>query len=113
MADAALYTVTRASKIKSVAALEPRWVRFLLTLSAILFLILFLLTPLTAVFYEALKKGVGTYLVALKNPDALAAIRLTLLTAAIAVASNLIFGIFAAWAIAKFDFFGKNFLITL
>src|SRR5262245_60763816 len=113
MADASLYTITRASKIKSVASLEPRWVRFLLTLSALLFLVFFLLIPLIAVFYQALKAGFGPYFGALKDPDAWAAIRLTLFTAAIAVTANLIFGVFAAWAISKFEFFGKNFLITL
>ena len=69
--------------------------------------------PLVAVFAQALAKGLGAYLDALREPDALAAIRLTLLTAAIAVPLNLVFGVAAAWAIAKFEFVGKSVLITL
>ncbi len=69
--------------------------------------------PLAAVMFEALRKGLGAYLAALVEPDALAAIRLTLLAAAIAVPANLVFGIAAAWAIAKFDFRGKQLLVTL
>jgi sulfate transport system permease protein len=80
---------------------------------ALLFLALFLFMPLVAVFFEALKKGFGPYFAALAEPDALSAIRLTLLTAAIAVPLNLVFGVSAAWAIAKFEFRGKQFLITL
>ncbi|MGE5490662.1 MAG: sulfate ABC transporter permease subunit CysW, partial [Actinomycetota bacterium] len=68
--------------------------------------------PLAAVFAEALRKGAGAYLEALREPDAWAAIRLTLVTAAIAVPLNLVFGVAAAWAIAKFDFVGKRVLIT-
>ncbi len=113
MSDPSLWQITRASKMKSVTAVEPRWIRWLLTALALLFLTFFLLTPLLFVFAEALKKGVGVYVEALQNPDALAAIRLTFFTAAIAVTCNLIFGIFAAWTIAKFNFFGKNFLTTL
>ncbi|MGH8443012.1 MAG: sulfate ABC transporter permease subunit CysW [Nevskiaceae bacterium] len=92
---------------------EQPWVRWLLTASALLFLAGFLLLPLVAVFTEALRQGVGTYVESLKDPDALAAIRLTLLTAAIAVPLNLVFGVAAAWAIAKFEFRGKAFLTTL
>jgi len=69
--------------------------------------------PLVVVFVEALSKGIGSYLHSLLEPDALAAMRLTLLTAAITVPLNLVFGIVAAWAIAKFEFRGKNTLITL
>jgi sulfate/thiosulfate transport system permease protein len=79
----------------------------------LLFLLLFLLLPLLAVFAEALRQGVGAYFAALIEPDALAAIRLTLLVAAIAVPANLVFGLCAAWAIAKFEFKGKSLLITL
>ena len=79
----------------------------------LLFLLLFLLLPLLAVFAEALRQGAGAYLEALIEPDALAAIRLTLLVAAIAVPANLVFGLCAAWAIAKFEFKGKSLLITL
>jgi sulfate/thiosulfate transport system permease protein len=113
MSDAALWQITRASKIKSVAALEAKWIRVLLTGIALLFLGVFLVTPLVAVFAEALKKGVEVYFLSLKDPDALSAIWLTLLTAAVAVSTNLLFGIFAAWSIAKFNFWGKNLLITL
>ena len=76
------------------------------------FFALFLLLPLIAVFVEALRKGWAAYLAALVEPDAVSAIRLTLLTAAIAVPLNLVFGVAAAWAITKFDFRGKQLLIT-
>lgn len=92
---------------------EPLLVRWLLISVALVFLALFLLVPLAAVFSQALEKGWDTYLAALREPDTLAAIRLTLLTAAISVPLNLIFGVVAAWGIAKFDFPGKSFLITL
>ncbi len=92
---------------------EPRLVRGLLIATALAFLALFLLIPLAAVFAQAFAKGLPTYLGALREPDAGAAIRLTLLAAAIAVPANLIFGVAAAWAIAKFEFWGKNVLITL
>jgi sulfate transport system permease protein len=92
---------------------EQPWVRWLLTAGALLFLAGFLFLPLVAVFAEALRQGVGTYWEALSDADALAAIQLTLITAAIAVPLNLVFGVAAAWAIAKFEFRGKAFLITL
>lgn len=92
---------------------EPAWVRYLLVTVALAFLALFLLLPLVAVFAQALAKGVEAYLEALKEPDTLSAIRLTLLTAAFCVPLNLFFGIVASWAIAKFSFRGKSFLITL
>lgn len=92
---------------------EAPWVRWLLTGVALVFLSLFLFIPLVAVFYEALKKGWDAYLIAITEPDALAAIRLTLTAAAIAVPLNLVFGIAAAWAVAKFNFRGKNILVTL
>jgi sulfate transport system permease protein len=92
---------------------EPRWVRWTLTTIALVFLGLFLALPLVTVFFEAFRKGTGVYLASLVDPDALAAIRLTLLVAFIAVPLNLVFGIAAAWAIAKFSFRGKQFLITL
>ncbi len=92
---------------------ESAWVRGLLIAVALGFLTLFLFVPLAAVFYEALKKGFGVYWRAIVEPDALSAIRLTLLTAAIAVPLNLVFGVAAAWAIAKFEFPGKNLLTTL
>jgi sulfate transport system permease protein len=89
------------------------WLPVALTLVALAYLALFLFLPLFAVFFEALKKGWGAYLAAIADPDAWAAIRLTLIAAAIAVPLNLVFGIAAAWAIAKFDFSGKSVLITL
>ncbi|MBM4035359.1 MAG: sulfate ABC transporter permease subunit CysW [Planctomycetes bacterium] len=92
---------------------EPRFVRYALIAAAILFLALFLFAPLAAVFAYALEKGVGAYFAALVEPDALAAIRLTILTAAIAVPLNMAFGLAAAWAIAKFRFVGKGLLTTL
>ena len=92
---------------------EPRWVRLALTGGALGFLTLFLFIPLGAVFYEALKKGLGTYAAAISDSDALSAIRLTLFAAAIAVPLNALFGFAAAWAITKFEFRGKQVLITL
>jgi len=77
------------------------------------FLALFLLVPLAAVFVEGLRKGFGEYFQALADPDALSAVRLTLLTAAIAVPVNLVFGLAASWSLAKFDFPGKSVLLTL
>jgi len=92
---------------------EPAWVRTTLIVVALTFMFLFLLLPLAAVFTEALRKGWDAYWEALQEPDAWAAIRLTLLTAAIAVPLNLVFGVAAAWAIAKYEFRGKAFLTTL
>ncbi|HET9643485.1 MAG TPA: sulfate ABC transporter permease subunit CysW [Burkholderiaceae bacterium] len=95
------------------ASEEPVWVRRLLILIALGFLALFLFVPLLAVFVQAFSKGVQVYLASITEPDALSAIKLTLIAAAIAVPMNLVFGIAAAWAIAKFDFRGKNVLLTL
>lgn len=92
---------------------EPVWVRCLLIAGAMAFLGLFLVVPLAAVFSQALEKGGSVYAAALRETDTLASIRLTLLTAAVAVPLNLIFGVVAAWAIAKFTFPGKNLLVTL
>ena len=98
---------------RNPATAEPVWIRWTLIAVALAFLAVFLVVPLAAVFTEAFRKGVQTYLAALAEPDALAAIRLTLLVAAIAVPANLVFGVAAAWAIAKFEFRGKSLLITL
>ena len=98
---------------KNAAITETPWVRWTLTGTAILFLCGFLLMPLVAVFVEALRNGAGTYVEALKDPDALAAIKLTLIAAAIAVPLNLVFGVSAAWAITKFEFRGKSLLVSL
>ncbi|WP_046863607.1 sulfate ABC transporter permease subunit CysW [Microvirga massiliensis] len=87
--------------------------RIVLTTIAVTFLALFLVLPLVAVFFEAFRKGWAAYLESFQDPDALAAIRLTLTVAAIAVPLNLVFGVAAAWAIAKFEFRGKSLLITL
>jgi sulfate/thiosulfate transport system permease protein len=92
---------------------EPRLVRWLIIALAVLFLSLFLVLPLVTVFAQALARGLDAYFKALLEPDALAAIRLTLLVALIAVALNVVFGVTAAWAIAKFEFAGKSLLITL
>ncbi|MDI4663917.1 sulfate ABC transporter permease subunit CysW [Xanthobacter autotrophicus] len=95
------------------ARTEPPAVRIALTVIALAFIGLFIGLPLITVFYEALKRGWAAYVAALIEPDALAAIRLTLIVAAISVVANLIFGLVAAWAIAKFEFPGKSLLITL
>jgi sulfate/thiosulfate transport system permease protein len=95
------------------ATAEPPWVRRTLIGLALAFLTFFLFVPLIAVFYEAFKKGIDVYLAAITEADALSAIWLTLIAAAISVPLNLVFGIAAAWAIAKFDFRGKNLLLTL
>lgn len=98
---------------KRVSTTEAPWVRRTLIGIALLFLFLFLVLPLAAVFTEALRKGLGAYIEGLKEPDAWSAIKLTLITAAIAVPLNLVFGVAAAWAIAKYEFRGKAFLTTL
>ena len=92
---------------------EPAWVKWALIGIALSFIFLFLVLPLAAVFTEALRKGVDAFFEAFKEPDAWSAIRLTLITAAIAVPLNLVFGVAAAWAIAKYEFRGKAILTTL
>jgi sulfate transport system permease protein len=92
---------------------EPAAIRWLLTFVALAFLALFLVLPLITVFAEAFDQGIGAYLDAVREPDALAALRLTLLAAAFAVPANLVFGVAAGWAIAKFRFPGKALLTTL
>jgi sulfate/thiosulfate transport system permease protein len=104
----------RARPPKSRSAVrEPAWVRITLVTVAILFLGIFVLIPLWAVFGEAFKKGLGVYLTSFNDSAAIAAIQLTLLVTAIAVPANLVFGVAAAWAIAKFEFPGKSLLVTL
>src|ERR1700704_5486041 len=88
----------------------PTFVRWLLILVALAYLALFLLLPLASVYGEALARGLGPFFAAIVEPDAIAAIKLTLLVAAIAVPINAIFGLVAAWAIAKFEFRGKSLL---
>ena len=92
---------------------DPLWVRVTLFTTVFLFLGIFLFAPLVAVFTEALRNGFDAYLAAFDDPDAWSAIRLTLLAAAIAVPVNVVFGVAAAWAIARFEFRGKSVLITL
>ncbi|MBV2204301.1 MAG: sulfate ABC transporter permease subunit CysW [Pseudomonas sp.] len=116
MSTAALsLPATSAAGAKTLrrATEEPRLVRWLLIATALAFLGLFLFLPLATVFHEALRKGVDVYWQALREEDALAAIKLTLIAAAIAVPANLVFGVAAAWAIAKFEFRGKSVLLTL
>lgn len=92
---------------------EPAWVKYLLISISVVFLSLFLFLPLLAVFTEAFRKGIGAYFASFSDPAAISAIKLTLLTAGIAVPLNLVFGLAAAWCIAKFEFWGKSLLITL
>jgi sulfate transport system permease protein len=100
---------TRALK----ATDDPLWARLLLTAVVLAFLAAVLILPLAAVFYEALRNGWQASLAAIRQPDAVAAVKLTLLTAAIAVPFNALFGLCAAWAVAKHEFPGKALLITL
>jgi sulfate/thiosulfate transport system permease protein len=102
-----------ARKAAGPACLEPLWVRPLLISIALGFVTLFLLVPLAAVFTEALRKGLDAYVAAISDEDAVAAIRLTLIAAGIAVPLNLVFGVAASWCIAKFEFQGKSVLLTL
>lgn len=107
------FTKYRTKVANRRATSEPTWVRWSLIGLVLLFLSLFLFIPLAAIFTEGLRKGVGTYLAAITEPDALSAIKLTLIATAIALPLNLIFGLSAAWAVAKFEFRGKSILITL
>ncbi|MFI0545550.1 MAG: sulfate ABC transporter permease subunit CysW [Brachymonas sp.] len=108
-------TTTPSSSFQgqSAALREPFWVQALLLGLALSFFALFLLLPVGLVFTEALRKGWALYVQALIDPDALSAIKLTLIAAAIAVPLNVVFGVAAAWSITKFDFRGKNLLVTL
>lgn len=106
-------TTTTAAYSPRHATEESPWIRGILLVVALGFMGLFLWLPLFTVFSEALRKGIGLYWAAITEPDALAAIRLTLLAAIIAMPLNLIFGLAAAWAIARFDFPGKGLLVTL
>jgi sulfate transport system permease protein len=104
---------SRDNGVRARRLTEPAPVRWLLTFVALAFLGLFLVLPLVTVFVEAFDNGIGAYLESVREPDALSALYLTLIAAAIAVPANLIFGVAAGWAIAKFDFRGKNLLTTL
>ena len=103
----------RTNRRAKAGTTEAPWVRWTLIGIALVFLFLFLVLPLAAVFTEALRKGLGAYFEALKEPDAWSAIKLTLLATVIAVPLNLVFGVAASWAIAKYEFRGKSFLTTL
>jgi sulfate transport system permease protein len=98
---------------RAISTTESPLIQAVLIAIALVFMVLFLVLPLAAVFAEALRKGLGAFWHALLEPDAWAAIRLTLLTAVVAVPLNLVFGVAAAWAIAKYEFRGKSFLTTL
>jgi len=98
---------------RKITTHESKFVTLLLISVALGYLLFFLALPLFSVFYEAFAKGWELYIEAIKEPDALSAIKLTLITAVISVPANLVFGIAAAWAIAKFEFRGKSLLITL
>ena len=107
------YSSYQAKVARSRATSESLWVRWSFIAIMLAFLTLFLIVPLVAVFTEGLRKGFDAYLAALIDPDALSSIKLTLIAASIAVPLNLVFGVAAAWAIAKFEFRGKSILITL
>jgi sulfate/thiosulfate transport system permease protein len=113
MTDAAIAPLLVSEARGSIATSERAPVRNALVATSVAFLVLFLLFPLAAVFVEAFRAGLGAYLAAVTEPDALAAIKLTLLVAAIAVPANIVFGLAASWAIAKFEFRGKSVLNTL
>ena len=98
--------------VRSRATSEPAWVRWVLLTVALSFLSFFLFIPLVSVFVEAFKKGWEVYVAAITEPDAVSALWLTLTAAVIAVPLNLVFGVAAAWCIAKFDFRGKSVLLT-
>jgi len=106
-------TTARVTEHRLDPVTEPRAVRWVLTAIALIFLALFLVVPLVAVFAQAFAKGVDYYFDSLKDPDAWSAIKLTLIVAAIAVPLNVVFGLTASWSIAKFEFRGKAFLTTL
>jgi sulfate transport system permease protein len=98
---------------RTATAGAPRFVRFVLIGAALAFVALLVIAPLSLVFIEAFRKGASLYAASIVDPDALAAIRLTLVTAAIAVPLNTLFGLAAAWALTRFDFRGKSVLLTL
>jgi sulfate transport system permease protein len=97
---------------RNIATREPVWLKWTIITLGLLFFIFFLVMPLISIFYEALRRGVDVYWESITEPDALAAVRLTLLVAVISVPLNLVFGVAAAWCIAKFDFPGKHLLMT-
>lgn len=104
---------SKVASSRRVAVSEPLWVKTLLMTAAFAFLALFLLLPIVVVVLTGLNRGFDFYLKAISEPDAWSAIRLTLITAALSVPFNIIFGVTAAWAITKFDFWGRRVLLTL
>lgn len=103
-----------AEKLQSRdATREPTWVHYVLITIALIFFLSCLILPLILVFVEAFKEGIAVYFQALVNPDTLSAVKLTLLTAAIAVPMNVVFGVAAAWCVAKYQFRGKSILTTI
>jgi len=106
-------TSSGSAAVKSAAASEPAWLRRTLIGITLLFLGLFLILPVVAVFGEALQNGAKAYFASFTDPDFLSSIRLTLFTAAIVVPLNTLFGLAAAWAVARFEFKGKSLLVTL
>ena len=108
-----LDTGSASAALVRAATSETRLARSILIVGALGFVVLFLLLPLATVFIEALRKGPAEFVAALGDPETLSAILLTLTVAGIAVPLNLVFGVAAAWAIAKFEFKGKAFLTTL
>jgi sulfate transport system permease protein len=113
MTDAAIAPLLVSEPGSSTVTTERQPTRIALVAVAVIFLVVFLLLPLAAVFVEALRAGFGAYVASITEPDALAAIKLTLIVAAIAVPANIVFGLAASWAIAKFEFKGKSMLNTL
>ncbi|MBB6691973.1 sulfate ABC transporter permease subunit CysW [Cohnella xylanilytica] len=113
MAGAVTTVTTLSNEARPKHLTEPRPVRYLLIAVALLFIGIVVVLPMLTVLLEAFRKGWSAYIEALKDPDAMAALRLTLITALIAVPLNTIFGVAAAWAITKFKFRGKNLLVTL
>jgi sulfate transport system permease protein len=112
MASALRHSITTEIQPR-IALSEPRWVRWALIIAAIFVMSLLLLMPLFTVFAEALRRGWEVYVQALSQPDALAALKLTVTVAAVAVPVNVIVGLAAAWCVTRFNFPGKSFLITL
>jgi sulfate transport system permease protein len=108
-----MFERSRKSSSPPPVTTERAMIRALLIGLALVFMALMLILPVVVVFTEALRKGVSIYFASFSDPDALAAIQLTLIVAAISVPLNTIFGIAASWAIAKFEFNGKSLLITL
>lgn len=113
MAGAVSRLQSRGTSPSARGLSEPRWVRWGLISVALLFLTLFLFLPLLSVFYEGLKKGFQVYWTSVSDPMTISAIRLTLLVSALVLPLNIVIGLCASWAIARFDFHGKAFLITL